>query len=350
MNYTFTSRPANEVWLNARYRQYQFDDQTPAFLVVNSVSYDYSAANGVNMSRDNLSFTRHTFDGDASYSPIPYVGIRGGYTYEKIDRLGRFGDSTTENTGRVSLDMTGVGWLQLRGIYENSKRVANGVDPAEIAADGEQPGLGQYDITSRNRQRYTALAVLTPISNLSFNASAGRIKDDYPDSQYGLQSADNNVYSIGFDAVPVENKVVFGFEYGYEKNNGRQASHYAAHVTSGVPPTWSDPRADWWNDTNDKTNHVNASVEVIKMMPKTDVKFGYDWTKGETAFNYTTAAGYTQIGQPAPVQVPTVLNDRNMGTFDVLYCTSSTRSTISRSDRRRTALCRRRRPSRRRRS
>lgn len=320
MNYTFTSRPVTEVWLNARYRQYRFDDKTPGFFVANSVSYDYSAANNVNIARENLSFTRHTFDGDASYSPIPYIGIRGGYTYEKIDRSGRFGDSTSENTGRVSLDMTGTGWLQVRGIAEYAKRVANGVDPAEILADGEQPRLGQYDIASRNRHRYTALAVLTPIADLSFNASAGRIHDDYPDSYMGLNSATNNVYSVGFDAVPIENKVNFGLEYGHEKNLARQTSRYAAHVTSGLPPTFNDPRYDWYDDNNDTTNHVNASAEIVKMMPKTDVKFGYDWTRGESTYYYSLPAN---TAQAAPVQVPEVMNKRQMGTFDVLYHVTS---------------------------
>ncbi len=316
MNFTFTSRPMTQVWLNARYRQYDFDDQTPSFLVVNSVSYDYAAANGVNIAREALNITRHTFDADASYSPIPLVGIRSGYTREEIDRTGRFGDSTTENTGRLSVDLTGTGWLQVRGIAEYSKRVAGGVDPAEILADGEQPTLGQYDITSRNRQRYTALVVATPVSALSFNASAGRVKDDYPTSQYGLNNAENNVYSVGFDAVPIDNKVTFGAAYGYERNTSRQASHYAAHVTTGLPPTWSDPRADWWNDTNDHTHHANATAEIVKVLPNIDLKVGYDYTKGQTSYYYTTAPNFVQA---APLQLPAATNERNMGTFDALY-------------------------------
>src|SRR5579871_833819 len=316
MNYTFTSRPAAQLWLNARYRQYEFDDQTPAFLVVNSVSYDYTAAPGVNISRAPLSYTRHTFDGDASYSPVSFVGIRGGYTYEQIDRLNRYSDSTTENTGRLSVDVTGTSWLQVRGIAEYSQRVAAPMNQADMIAEGVQPGLGQYDIASRNRQRYTALAVLTPVSSVSFNASAGRIKDDYPDSYMGLNSADNNVYSVGFDAVPIENKVNFGFEYGYETNAARQTSRYAAHVTTGLPPTFNDPRYDWYDDNNDKTNHANASVEIVKMLPKTDVKFGYDYTKGQSTYFYSLPAN---TAQAAPVQVPAVLNEHNTGTFDVLY-------------------------------
>jgi len=317
MNFTFTSRPVAQVWLNARYRQYGFDDQTAPFTVVDSVSYDYSASPGLNRTREALDITRHTFDADASYSPVSIVGIRGGYTREQIDRTGRFGDSTTEDTGRLSVDVTGVSWMQVRGIYENSKRVANGVDPAEILADGEQPTLGQYDIASRNRQRLTGLVVVTPVSSLSFNASAGKVKDDYPNSEFGLNNADNNVFGVGFDAVPIENKVTFGANYGYEKNTARQESRYAGHVTTGYPPTFFDPRADWWDDTNDNTHNADASLEIVKVIPRTDVKFGYEYTRGESTFFYTTAPNYT--GGAQPVQLPAVTNERNMGTFDVLY-------------------------------
>ena len=207
------------------------------------------------------------------------------------------------------------GWLQVRGIAEYLETVADGVDPAEILADGEQPTLGQYDIASRNRQRYTALLVVTPASALSFNGSAGRVKDDYPESPSGVNNA-NNVYSVGFDAVPIDNKVMFGATYGYERNTSRQMSHYAAHVTSGLPPTWSDPRADWWNDTNDNTHHASATVEIVKTLPKTDVKLGYDYTRGQSRFDYTTAPNFVQ---PAPVQLPAVTNERSTGTFDALY-------------------------------
>jgi len=317
MNFTFTSRPVSQVWLNARYRQYGFDDRTEPFDVINSVSYDYTAAAGVNREREALNITRHTFDADAAYSPLPMLGIRGGYTREQIDRTGRFGDSTTEDTGRLSVDVTGTAWFQVRGIYENAKRVANGVDPAAILADGEQPTLGQYDIASRNRQRVTGLVIVTPLSALSFNASAGRVKDEYPSSEFGLNNAENNLYSFGFDAVPLDNKVTFGATYGYEKNAARQGSRYAAHVTSGFAPTFFDPRADWWDDTNDNTRNAEGSIEIVKVIPRTDVKLGYDYTRGESSFFYTTAANYT--GGALPVQLPAVTNERNTGTFDLLY-------------------------------
>lgn len=329
MNFTFTSRPVNQVWFSARYRQYEFDDRTAPFMVTDSVSYDYSAAPGVNIARTALGFTRHTFDGDASYSPVTFLGIRGGYTREVIDRSGRWIDQTTEDVGRLSVDVTGMTYVTLRGIYEHSKR-AGETNLADVAADGEQPTLGQYDIANRNRDRMTGIIVVTPISSLSFNASAGRIKDDYPESNFGVRNADNNVYSVGFDAVPIDNKVTFGLTYGYEKNAALQASRYAPHVTAGANPNFLDPGSDWTDNTADNARTVNASLDLLKILPKTDLKVGYDYSKAESTYTYAIVSGVAiinrtngAVGQALPTALPAVTNELTRGYADVLYHLSS---------------------------
>jgi len=42
--FSFNTRPTRTVWLNARFRSYDFDNRTPAFHVTNTVAYDTSAA------------------------------------------------------------------------------------------------------------------------------------------------------------------------------------------------------------------------------------------------------------------------------------------------------------------
>ena len=121
--------------------------------------------------------------------------------------------------------------LKVRFIDLTCRDIGEVSRPCEILALGEQPLLGQYDIANRNRDRVTGIVIITPVSALSFNASAGRLKDEYPASSFGLRNGDNNVYTVGFDAVPVE-KVNFGLSYGYERNNALQASRYAGHSST----------------------------------------------------------------------------------------------------------------------
>ncbi|HYM26143.1 MAG TPA: MtrB/PioB family outer membrane beta-barrel protein, partial [Vicinamibacterales bacterium] len=327
MNFTFTSRPVTPLWFSARYRQYEYDNRTAPFTVVNSVSYDYSAAPGVNQTTELLSFTRHTFDADASYSPVTFFGVRAGYTREIVDRLDRWIDTTTEDLGRVSADLTGMKYVTLRGIYEYSQR-RGAVNVTDILAAGEQTTLGQYDIANRNRNRATGIVVVTPLSALSFNASAGRIKDEYPNSYFGLRNSDNNVYSVGFDGVPIEDKVTFGVTYGYEKNTSLQASRYAPHVTSGPNPNFNDPNSDWTDNAADNARTANASIDILKIVPRTDLRVGYDYIRAESTYLYTVLSGKPivnltsatgAIGQALPSQLPAVTNQTDRGIVDVTY-------------------------------
>jgi len=327
MNFNFTSRPLTTVWFNVRYRQYQFDNRTSPFLANASVSLD-STLSTTPLETEAFGFTRHTFDAETSYSPISFVGLRAGYTREAIDRNFRFVENTVEDIGRVSVDLTGATWLNLRGVYEHSKRTGTPVDPAEILAVGEHPETGNFDVSNRNRDRVTAIVTVTPFSAVSFNASAGRIKDDYPTSYFGLRNSDNNVYGVGFDAVPIENKLSFGANFGYEKNNALQASRYAPHVTSGPNPNFDDPGSDWTDLNADRAKTANASIDILQIVPKFDLKLGYDYTRAETTFNYTIGSGTPiknltsatgAIGQALPTALPAVTNQMQRGIVDGLY-------------------------------
>ena len=75
MNYTFTSRPADTVWLSARYRSYDFDNRTPVFHVANTVAYDTTVAAFAEGGTSPYAFTRETFDADASLTPMPFTRV-----------------------------------------------------------------------------------------------------------------------------------------------------------------------------------------------------------------------------------------------------------------------------------
>ncbi len=321
MNFSFTSRPLDPVWLNVRYRQYEFDNRTAPFIVGQTVGYD-SSLTTANTESEPLGYTRHTLDADVSFTPITYLGLRAGYTHEQIDRTFRWVESSKEDVARASIDLAGISWLSVRGVYEYSKRAAvTSIDPAEILAIGEQPTLGQYDIAPRNRNRFSTIVTITPVSMFSVNGSAGVGRDDYPSSYFGLRSYDSDIYSVGFDFVPVENKVTIGASYGYEKYNGLQASRYAAHVTTGVPPTFNNPLYDWLDTNTDRVDTINASIEMKKIIPNFDITVGYDYSGGNSNYVYTLPNGpqTSPAVLAAPNPLAPVTNKLNRGTVDTRY-------------------------------
>src|SRR5205823_3043041 len=205
-------RPVSTLWFSARYRQYDFDNRTVPFQTTNSVNYD-TAIVALNQSSEPFGSIRHTFDADATYSPVRHVGFRAGYTREDIDRTYRIVEKTSEDIARASVDLTGLGWMTVRGVYEHSKRTGSQVDQLELLSIGEQPTLRQFDISDRNQDRFSAIVQVMPISILSFSGSAAVGREEYPGTNLGLRNNDNHVYSVGFDLVPGD-AVSVGMNYG----------------------------------------------------------------------------------------------------------------------------------------
>jgi MtrB/PioB family decaheme-associated outer membrane protein len=321
MNYLFTSRPANTVWFSARYRQYEFDNRTVPFAVTNSVNYD-TTVYALNQSSEPFSQTRHTFDADATYSPTRYVGFRAGYTREDVDRTYRIVEKTTEDIARTSVDLTGVPWVTVRGVFEHSKRRGSPVDSLELLSIGEQPTLRQYDISDRDQNRFSTIIMVTPMSDFSFNTSVSYGRQEYPGTNFGLRDNTNHVYSVGFDYVPT-NQVSMGVNFGFEKYDALQVSRTANPLPANTvaflnDPTqqFNDPRRDWTDNSADRVHTVDASFDLLKLLPKTDIKMAYNYSRAESTYTYGLAPN-TVIA--APVQLTPVLNKLQRGTVDGRY-------------------------------
>jgi MtrB/PioB family decaheme-associated outer membrane protein len=332
MNYNITSSPASRLWLSARYRQYSYDNRSPEFFVGQIVTWDTAVATE-NEHAALFGFTRHTFDGDASVTPCKYLALRGGYTREEIDHanpstgvVDRMVEKTVEDTGRFSVDLTHVSWLTLRGVYEHSQRVGSGLDPLMLIEIGEQPSLRQFDIADRNKDSYRGIVQVTPVEPLSLNFSAGIGKEDYPATAtrtvFGLRSNDNQVYSAGLDFVPTD-AISMGVMYGYEKYTAVQTSRTANPLPANtleylLDPTqqFNDPRRDWADDSSDRVDTWSASVDLLKVIPKTELRAGYDLSKARSSYVYGLTPDTTIA---APIQLTPVSNELRRATLDGRY-------------------------------
>jgi MtrB/PioB family decaheme-associated outer membrane protein len=308
--FTFNSRPIDRLWLNVRFRSYDFDNRTPVSHVANTVSYDTAVAAFAEGGTSPYSLTRKTVDVDASWTPIAYAAFRAGYTREAIDQTFRSFDTTTENTLRLSADATGVSWLTLRAVYEHAKRVGSGLDEQTLDDIGEQISLRQFDISDRNADRFSAIVQVVPLAALSLNGTAAAGKEDRPGAVFGLRSNHNHSYSIGADYVP-RDAISLGMSYEYEKYDSAQRSRQANPGAQFV-----DPTRDWTTDGADKAHTVAASMDLLKLWPKTDLRVAYNRSHAESLYVY----GLAPNSSLAPVvQLPAVVNAFQRGTLDVRY-------------------------------
>ena len=310
MNYTFSTRPVDSLWFSARYRSYDFDNQTPVFHVANTVAYDTTVEAFAEGATSPYSMNRKTFDADLSATPIRYTAFRAGYTREIIDQTFRTFDTTTEDTVRFSADATGISWLMLRAVYEHAKRVGSGLDEQSLDDIGEQVSLRQFDISDRVSNRTSLVAQLTPISSFAINGTVSAGNEDRGATVFGLRSNDNRGYSLGFDYVP-NKSVSLGANYDWERYTSLQASREA-----NPGAQFNDPTRDWTTSGDDKASTFTASMDLLKLLRKTDIRLSYDLSHAESQYLYGLGPNSTI----APVvQLPRVLNELQRAAVDLRY-------------------------------
>lgn len=306
--FAFNTRAVDHLALNFRFRTYDFNNETPPFNLTQTVSYDTSVEDFADGTNTIYSFNRKTFDADASWTPIAHAAFRAAYTRDNLSQTFRTFDSQHEDWIRLSADATGFSHVTLRGVYEFSNRNGTGLDEQSLDDQGEQVSLRQFDISNRKTNRFSVIAMDQVNANLSVNATAFVGTDHRPDSTFGLQTNDNNGVGFGFDYVPDE-KVSAGASYEYEHYHTLQQSRQASSGTD-----FDDPTKDWTTDGSDHAHTIHASVDLLKFWPKTDVRFGYDFSYATSLYIY----GLTPDTTLPPVsQLPQILNRRHRLTADV---------------------------------
>jgi MtrB/PioB family decaheme-associated outer membrane protein len=310
MNYSFTSRPAPLVWLNARYRYYQFDNRTPVFEPEQWVVMDQVVRPGE--PTHPYGYTRHNIDVDASLTPVPFTALHVGYSRAADDRQHRVFERTAEDTYRASVDTSSMGMVTVRGIYEHSVRRGSGLDEELLVEIGEQPAMRHFDIADRNRDRVTGLVQFTPVKALGLSASLASGKDDYVDSGFGLRNNQNRGYTFTADLTPSKT-VAATVSYAHERYTALQNSRNASIL---IPEQLVDPRRNWATDSADQTNTLSGSVDLLDLLPRIEIRLAYDRARSHATYVYRVPAD-TALAPLLPL--PPVRNELTTATADVRY-------------------------------
>ncbi len=282
--FNFSTRPNRYFGLTAKYRYSNWDNRTPIFHNPYNVRFDGAPESVPDSANEPANIKHNTFDADATFTPIPYAAFRVGYGHDGQDLTYRMFGSTSENTLRVSFDTIGNQYMTLRAKYENSKRTGSALEEEYFPEAGQQPDMRQYDVANRNRNRATVVFDVTPASMVGFNFSVFRGKDEYPDQSFGLLNNDNTGIGAGIDLTPID-KVTLGFTFDHETYSALQQSR-TANPLSATDTTFIDPNRNWNLNTDEKDNTYGVHLELAKLVAKTNIKFGYDYSDSNNAFIY----------------------------------------------------------------
>lgn len=322
-NISFTSRPHKNVGINARYRYFDYKNQTPAYAQTVRVGYDTSRS--VVSPADitpRYGGVRDSFDGDVTYR-VSGSTLGVGYSRKGAKFEERIFESSAENTFRLLYDAFSSQLFTVHSKYEHSVRRGDGLDTTELAAAGEQTGLRTFDIADRDRDLFTLTGSITPIASLMFSVSAGAGQDKYPNSQFGMFNSKHGVYSAGIDATPNE-WVSMGVSYDIETYRTLQWSRQA---NPGVQ--FNDASRDWSTNGRDRVHSLLATMDLTKIGHKADVRLSYDFNRGKTLYLYgvgsvvdrTLPEGSTVVPStlPQPSQLPEVMSQLARATVDATY-------------------------------
>lgn len=314
-NVQFNSRPTRRVGVTARYRHLNRDDRTPAFDATDYVRLDAVPLTNGGTTRP-LELTRHTLDVDATITPLRYTALRVGVGRDSLDHTRAY-SRLADTTLRASVHLTGYQYVGLRALYEHTVREGSSFDQTALTRGGAQPASRWYDDADRTRDRTTVLVDVTTLPMIVLNGSLYIGRDTYDDAgqQFGLQTNDNTGYTIGLALAPMRG-VSFGATYGHEQYTSLQRSRAA---TGPLDPSWTDPSRDWALDSDEAVRSVTVSLDLIRTLRNTEIRFVYDWSDSDQGFVYGGPRIDNLVAMGQFAALPQVTNAWQRGTVDVRY-------------------------------
>ena len=289
MNLSANSHPVTNLTLAARYRAYDYSNQTAPFHINAMAISDRSIATNDSATSEVDPFTKTNADFSASYEFIRGLSLTGGWAVENWQRDAgvRNVSHTSEKTPRVDLEYNGLEWLTLRASYSAGSR--RGDDYYQ--AGTEILGFRRFDVANRDRKLSTVMASVTPIDQITVSFEYRLADDKFPDSQYGTQS---DMYSMkGFDVSwsPDERFSLSG-GYSWDRTDNVLNSRYRTGAAG--TPTYDNPTYKWTNTNIDKDYTGYGTLNAILIPDKLDllgtfsIIDGYFWVNN---VNPTTPTG-----------------------------------------------------------
>ncbi|HKH72986.1 MAG TPA: MtrB/PioB family outer membrane beta-barrel protein [Vicinamibacterales bacterium] len=296
-NLNFVSRPQNDWRFSARFRRYDYNNETPETPIPQFINYDTSIATSPTGGPELFAHNRNTFDADATWSGLGPLALTVGYTNNHNGYDFRTFESSNEHVLQLKADAVGSQWVTFRANYEYGKRTGSGLDEASLIDIGEQPQLRHYDLANRTRNRFVGQVDIVPTEALTVSLSGGVGNDDFEESYFGLQEAAFRNVSVGVD-YQFPRGLVFGTTYNYERYSGLQRSRSANPGEQEV-----DPNRDWTADSLETVHYVSVYVQPPRIGRNTEARLSYDYSYARGNFVYGVGPAL-----PPPSQLPRTFN------------------------------------------
>jgi MtrB/PioB family decaheme-associated outer membrane protein len=319
-NVVGTMRPTDDLTVTARYRYYDFDNDTDRIRFDEKVENDEAIDATAHTTVPN-DYTTHTAELDGAYGFTDDVTGHLGYEFEHWRRSkDRQVRDLYEHGPNAKVDWKIDDRTKLQASY--GFRVREGDDyetyatinrildtPQDDNPAAETRGLKRYDQADRYGHRANALLFVTPSDTVELTFSGGLQSWNYNDSRFGVQ--DELSWFAGWEAYwQACERLAIGAYYSYEKTRRVMKSRWRPRDFA-VPPTVIDDQVnDWRTKMRTRTHTAGINFDVIAVPDFLDFRFGYEinhaWEKTDTSSPEGSVGIGFFSGGDTPYDYPTV--------------------------------------------
>lgn len=244
--------------LQAEIQQHEQDNDTPR------ATYSYVTADtslsGNPRANFPYSFRQQRLQLEGNYRIAQQRRLAAGYELENMDRTYQEAETTRQHGvwGRYTAQAGDDLQFSLR--LEKSNRDNENYQALSEIIPAENPLLRKYNLADRKRDKAAINVVYSPRNQLQLNIFTDYARDDYANSELGLQQSKQANYALGLQYQASE-AVVFNADYTLTRIDSRQAGRMAA----------TD-----WQATNEDSIDV-AHLGVVYQLPVSELKLGADY-------------------------------------------------------------------------
>jgi MtrB/PioB family decaheme-associated outer membrane protein len=285
INASITNRALRNVSVTARYRYFDYADETPDLHLGGRVSMDRSVSTTA-LERERFPFTRQNGSVDLSWRPALPTQFQVGYGWEQWtrDEHVRNVAESDEHSWRGTISVAPADWFSLRSSVVQSRRRA---DDYRQVTTAQNPLQRRFDQADRDRTRIELRAEWSALEAFTLGSTISSGTDKYPDSRIGLQSDKARAYGADAAWTPTAN-VSLSAGYMLETFKNRLRSQYR------TPTQLANPTYDWVANNDDEitTWYVGGETSINRFDVGFNLQRSDAWLD-MNAFNPVPPAGGT---------------------------------------------------------
>jgi MtrB/PioB family decaheme-associated outer membrane protein len=242
------------------------------------------------LSTHPVSHKQQTVGADIDWNPLPYLGLTATGEIRARERTYREIENDDEYIYGAKARVRPVDDLSFEAGWRHANRIPDEFITADYQNPNgsffEVPGLRRYDVATRRQDLGEADATWSPTSRFDLSVNYDYLRNEYPESQYGLQYEETHSV-IGQAALDVVEQVSVHGGYGLARANTDQRSVQSSTIPAPVG-------SDWTALVQDRNDFAFAGAEWGVVPGRLTLVGDYIYSRDQTEYVLNNQAATAQ--------------------------------------------------------